>query len=115
MNDDQIYDFTERFEAQAVNHQMTLKNYKESLGLIGTDSLSFMADRMFAAMDLNHDGCVSLNPFLIVLNFNVCLFHLDYIRRVSLLHRYHALRLRGREAHSELCLARQAWRRQNYI
>ena len=51
MNDDQIYDFTERFEAQAVNHQMTLKNYKESLGLIGTDSLSFMADRMFAAMD----------------------------------------------------------------
>ena len=51
MNDDQIYEFTERFESLAVNHSMTLKNYKESLGLIGTDSLSFMADRMFAVMD----------------------------------------------------------------
>ena len=38
---------------------MSLKNYKESLGLIGTDSLSFLADRMFAVMDLNHDGSVS--------------------------------------------------------
>ena len=59
MNDDQIYEFTERFETQAVNHQMSLKNYKESLGLIGTDSLSFLADRMFAVMDANHDGSVS--------------------------------------------------------
>ena len=41
---------------------MTLKQYKESLGLIGTDSLSFMADRMFAVMDANHDGCVSTFP-----------------------------------------------------
>ena len=38
---------------------MSLKNYKESLGLIGTDSLSFMADRMFAVMDKDHDGQVS--------------------------------------------------------
>lgn len=59
MNDDQIYEFTERFESQAVNQRMSLKNYRESLGLIGTDSLSFMADRMFAVMDQNHDGFVS--------------------------------------------------------
>ena len=32
MNDDQIYEFTERFESQAVNSQMSLKLYKESLG-----------------------------------------------------------------------------------
>lgn len=56
MNDDQIYEFTERFESQAVNHHMTLKNYKETLGLIGTDSLSFMADRMFAVMDHKNTG-----------------------------------------------------------
>lgn len=37
---------------------MNLKNYRESLGLIGTDSLSFMADRMFAVMDKDHDGHV---------------------------------------------------------
>ena len=59
MNDDQIFEFTERFESQAVNSQMSLKQYRESLGLIGTDSLSFMADRMFAVMDANNDGCVS--------------------------------------------------------
>lgn len=39
---------------------MSLKQYKESLGLIGTDSLSFMADRMFSVMDTNSDGYVSL-------------------------------------------------------
>ena len=59
MNDDQIYEFTERFESLAVNRLMSLKNYKESLGLIGTDSLSFMADRMFAVMDQDRDGFVS--------------------------------------------------------
>ena len=59
MNDDQIYEFTERFETLAVNRLMSLKNYKESLGLIGTDSLSFMADRMFAVMDQDRDGFVS--------------------------------------------------------
>ena len=60
MNDDQIYEFTERFESQAVNSQMSLKLYKESLGLLGTDSLSFMVDRMFAVMDKDGDGNVSL-------------------------------------------------------
>ena len=60
MNDDQIFEFTERFESLAVNKFMSLKNYKESLGLIGTDSLSFMADRMFAVMDKDKDGQVSL-------------------------------------------------------
>ena len=64
MSDDQIYEFTERFESQAVNRLMSLKNYKESLGLIGTDSLSFMADRMFAVMDSDHDGFIALHEYL---------------------------------------------------
>ena len=68
MNDDQIYEFTERFESQAVNQHMSIKNYKESLGLIGTDSLSFMADRMFAVMDFDHNGYVS---FLMHLTISV--------------------------------------------
>ena len=38
---------------------MSLKLYKDSLGLLGTDSLSFMVDRMFAVMDHNKDGYVS--------------------------------------------------------
>ena len=64
LNDDQIYEFTERFERQAVNSQMSLKQYKESLGLIGTDSLSFMADRMFAVMDTDNNGCIMLDEYL---------------------------------------------------
>ena len=43
---------------------MSIKNYKESLGLIGTDSLSFMADRMFAVMDSDHDGFIALHEYL---------------------------------------------------
>ncbi len=38
---------------------MSLKLYKESCGLLGTDSLSFMVDRMFAVMDKDGDGNVS--------------------------------------------------------
>ena len=64
MNDDQIYEFTERFESLCVNRHMNLKSYRESLGLIGTDSLSFMADRMFAVMDKDHDGQVIFIPLL---------------------------------------------------
>lgn len=64
LSDDQIYEFTERFEGQAVNSYMSLKHYKESLGLIGTDSLSFMADRMFSVMDTNNDGCITLDEYL---------------------------------------------------
>ena len=90
MNDDQIYEFTERFESQAVNSQMSLKQYRESLGLIGTDSLSFMADRMFAAMDANNDGCVSLHSAHL---FIKCVLRVDHSRRVLVLHRHHALRL----------------------
>ena len=43
---------------------MSLKNYKMSLGLIGTDSLSFMADRMFAVMDQDRDGQITLDEYL---------------------------------------------------
>ena len=59
MSNDQIYEFTQRFESKAVNHHMSFKNYKDSLGLIGVDSLSFLADRMFAVMDENSKGYVS--------------------------------------------------------
>ena len=37
---------------------MSFKNYKDSLGLIGVDSLSFLADRMFAVMDEDVKGYV---------------------------------------------------------
>ena len=59
MSNDQIYEFTQRFESKAVNHHMSFKNYKDSLGLIGVDSLSFLADRMFAVMDEDSKGYVS--------------------------------------------------------
>ena len=61
MSNDQIYEFTQRFESKAVNHHMSFKNYKDSLGLIGVDSLSFLADRMFAVMDEDGKGYVRIN------------------------------------------------------
>jgi len=43
---------------------MDHKKYRESLGLLGMESLAFMADRMFAAMDVDGDDEVSLCEYL---------------------------------------------------
>ena len=32
---EQLYEFTQRFESQATLHRMNLKQYRDSLGLIG--------------------------------------------------------------------------------
>ena len=48
-----------RFQAYAVNQKISHKNYRESLGIIGIESLSFMCDRMFKIMDKDKDGYVS--------------------------------------------------------
>ena len=45
---------------------MGSKNYKDSLGLIGVDRLSFLADRMFAVMDEDSKGYVSEISFEII-------------------------------------------------
>ena len=60
---------------------MSLKNYKESLGLIGTDSLSFMADRMFAVMDKDHDGQVSCS-FMTVFIKTALFIHRSLLRNI---------------------------------
>ena len=44
-----------RFEEIAVEHTLTKKRYRDSLGIIGIESLSFLSDRMFAVMDRNGD------------------------------------------------------------
>ena len=49
-----------RFESSAVNHKLSFKKYRESLGIMGVESLSFMCDRMFNSMDKDKDGFVSL-------------------------------------------------------
>ena len=43
-----------------MNHKLSHKNYRESLGIIGIESLSFLCDRMFNAMDKDKNGYVSL-------------------------------------------------------
>ena len=43
---------------------MTHKQYKDSLGMMGIESLSFLSDRMFDAMDQDQDGCISLQEYL---------------------------------------------------
>jgi len=58
-SNEQLYEFTKRFEAQALDHKMNLKQYRDSLGLIGMQSLSYMADRMFSVMDQDKNGYVS--------------------------------------------------------
>jgi len=40
-----------RFEKAAVGHKMSLKMFRETLGIIGIESLSFLCDRMFKVMD----------------------------------------------------------------
>lgn len=61
---EQLYDFTQRFESQATLHRMNLKQYRDSLGLIGMQSLSFLADRMFQVMDQDNKGFISLDQYL---------------------------------------------------
>lgn len=43
---------------------MSHKNYRESLGIIGLESLSFMCDRMFHIMDKDKDGFILLPEYL---------------------------------------------------
>ena len=63
-NDQQLYEFTNRFESIAYNGDMTHKQYRESLGLLGVDSLSFMADRIFRVMDKNGSNTIDLIEYL---------------------------------------------------
>jgi len=43
---------------------MTHAAYKDSLGIFGIDSLSFLSDRMFAVMDSDCDGKIKLREYL---------------------------------------------------
>lgn len=57
-NEEELFEFTKRFESYAINHRLSHKNYRESLGIIGIESLSFLCDRMFKVMDKNNTGYV---------------------------------------------------------
>jgi Ca2+-binding EF-hand superfamily protein len=59
-----LYEFTQRFQSQATLGRMSLKQYRDSLGLIGMQSLSFLADRMFQVMDTDKNGWISLEEYL---------------------------------------------------
>jgi hypothetical protein len=43
---------------------MSHASFRESLGIIGIDSLSFLCDRMFQVMDVNQDGFIELEAYL---------------------------------------------------
>ena len=58
-SNEELFELTKRFQMYAVNHKISHKNYRESLGIIGIESLSFMCDRMFNIMDRDRDGQVS--------------------------------------------------------
>jgi hypothetical protein len=47
---------------------MTHKQFRDSLGLIGMQSLSFMADRMFQVMDRYRKGYITLGDYLCYLD-----------------------------------------------
>ncbi len=40
---------------------MSLDAFKDSVGIFGIDSLSFLSDRMFSIMDKDKDGFISLD------------------------------------------------------
>ena len=43
---------------------MSHKNYRDSLGIIGMESLSFLCDRMFDSMDKEKRGFIMLEDYL---------------------------------------------------
>lgn len=43
---------------------MSHKNYRDSLGIIGMESLSFLCDRMFDSMDKEKCGFIKLEDYL---------------------------------------------------
>ena len=53
-----------RFEEFAVRDELSRQHFKESLGIFGIDSLSFMSDRMFSVMDINGDGKISRHEYV---------------------------------------------------
>lgn len=54
-----------RFEQGAINHKLSFKKFRDTLGIIGIESLSFLGDRMFKAMDKDRDGFVPILPLLL--------------------------------------------------
>ena len=57
-----------RFQQYAVNQKISHKNYRESLGIIGIESLSFMCDRMFNIMDKDKDGYVRQALIILIIS-----------------------------------------------
>ena len=62
--DDEFIQFNERFFQYAINQELSHAAFKDSLGIFGIDSLSFMCDRMFQVMDVNKDGKIKLEEYL---------------------------------------------------
>ena len=58
--DEELLQFNERFMQFSDGIKMSHKNYKESLGIFGIDSLSFLSDRMFTIMDKHKEGEITL-------------------------------------------------------
>ena len=53
-----------RFMEYANGKCLSRYNYKESLGIFGIDSLSFLSDRMFDIMGPDADDCITLEKYL---------------------------------------------------
>jgi Ca2+-binding EF-hand superfamily protein len=64
MTDDEFIQFTQRFEEYSIRNKMSHQSFKESLGILAIDSLSFLSDRMFKVMDRDHDGLINLEDYL---------------------------------------------------
>lgn len=77
--DEELFEFTKRFQAYAVNQKISHKNYRESLGIIGIESLSFMCDRMFKIMDKDKDGYVHTYYSLLQITLSEYLNYIDVL------------------------------------
>lgn len=64
MNDREFYDLVKRFNRFSYNETMTLDQYRAMMGILGD---TFMAERMFKAMDTDKNGTITLEEYL---NFN---------------------------------------------
>lgn len=69
MSEQELFELTKRFEAYAINHEMTKDQFKNMMGVIGE---TYFAKRMFSVIDEDDSGTISIGEYL---TYNDILMH----------------------------------------
>jgi len=64
-NENELIEFKQRFTYLAnAQDKLDKETFRENMGLLGLDSGSFLADRIFAVLDADKDGHIKLDEYL---------------------------------------------------